>query len=272
MLTSEVGGLLASSGQWVAYHVTILYSALLLSQCLLLPETLYPRAVVVAAEGQHTSLITLKRTKQLGYFNLRKVPGVSHPKPWTTVTQFIHLFAYPTIVISVFAYCFLHYWWICGITTIVPAAYEQDTPRVQGLLLIGLLVGLLAAELFCSGHLSDKIMVRMTRKSGGERLPENRLWLGMPAAVISSVGLLIWGFSIDDNWHWMTGQVAFFLCGWTPGSDGRQLTLSADSLGLQMGNTTLSAYIVDNYPSHANEVITFYTVWINVSHSSSPNV
>lgn len=32
-----------------------------------------------------------------------------------------------------------------------------------------------------------------------------------------------------------------------------------------MGNTTLSAYIVDSYPSHANEVITFYTVWINVS-------
>ncbi|KPI41790.1 putative transporter [Cyphellophora attinorum] len=244
-----IGGLLAESGQWVAYHVTILYAVLLLSQCLLLPETLYPRAVMVAAEVQHNSLTNLKRTKQLGYFNLLKVPGVAHPKPWTTITQFIRLFAYPTVVISVFSYCFLHYWWICGITTIVPAAYEQDTPRVQGALLIGLLVGLLAAELFCSGHLSDKIMVWMTRKSGGERLPENRLWLGMPAAVVSSVGLLVWGFSIDKHWHWMTGQVAFFLY----------------SLGLQMGNTTLSAYIVDNYPSHANEVITFYTVWINMS-------
>jgi hypothetical protein len=65
----------------------------------------------------------------------------------------------------------------------------------------------------------------------------------------------------------MTGQVAFFLCGCTPRSIVQQLTRISDSLGLQMGNTTLSAYIVDNYPSHANEVITFYTVWINVGQS-----
>lgn len=38
-----------------------------------------------------------------------------------------------------------------------------------------------------------------------------------------------------------------------------------DALGLQMGNTILSAYIVDNYPEYANEVITFYSVVINVS-------
>lgn len=41
-----------------------------------------------------------------------------------------------------------------------------------------------------------------------------------------------------------------------------------DTLGLQTGNTVLSAYIVDNYPEHANEVITFYTVIINVSLAS----
>lgn len=41
-----------------------------------------------------------------------------------------------------------------------------------------------------------------------------------------------------------------------------------DTLGLQTGNTVLSAYIVDNYPEHANEVITFYTVIINVSFTS----
>jgi MFS family permease len=128
--------------------------------------------------------------------------------------QFIKLHAYPTILAGVFAYCFLQYWWIVGITTLVPAAYEQYSPRSQGLLLLGLLVGLLAAELFCSGHLSDKIMVWTTKKNGGERIPENRLWLGMPAAVISSVGLLVWGFSVHNEWHWITGQVAFALCTW----------------------------------------------------------
>jgi hypothetical protein len=27
-----------------------------------------------------------------------------------------------------------------------------------------------------------------------------------------SVGLVVWGVSIDKNYHWMVGQVAFFLC------------------------------------------------------------
>jgi hypothetical protein len=44
-----------------------------------------------------------------------------------------------------------------------------------------------------------------------------------------------------------------------------------DTLGLQTGNTVLSAYIVDNYPEHANEVITFYTVIINVGLTSPPS-
>ena len=63
----SVGGLLAESGQWVAYHVTILYSSLLLVQCVLLPETLYPRAIMVTAERQGT-VVDVKRTNQLGHF------------------------------------------------------------------------------------------------------------------------------------------------------------------------------------------------------------
>ncbi|EXJ93259.1 hypothetical protein A1O1_01650 [Capronia coronata CBS 617.96] len=257
------GGLLATSGEWVAYHVTILFCALLLCQCFLLPETLYPRTAVVLSERQmlassstivNGSELNIPRTTQLGYLHLRKVPGVPHPKPWLTIIQFFVLFKYPTIVISVMGYCFLQYWWITSITTLVPAAYVYDSPAIQGALLIGLLVGLLAAEVVCSGRLSDSIVVKLTRRNGGVRVPEMRLWLGMPAAAISSVGLVIWGLSVERSWHWMTGQVAFFLY----------------ALGLQSGNTVLSAYIVDNYPDYANEVITFYSVIINLSAFINP--
>lgn len=27
-----------------------------------------------------------------------------------------------------------------------------------------------------------------------------------------TVGLILWGVSIDKSYHWMVGQVAFFLC------------------------------------------------------------
>jgi hypothetical protein len=43
-----------------------------------------------------------------------------------------------------------------------------------------------------------------------------RLWLGYPAAVVSSVGLVLWGVSVDKDWHWMVGQIAFFLCKSSP--------------------------------------------------------
>lgn len=36
-----------------------------------------------------------------------------------------------------------------------------------------------------------------------------------------------------------------------------------------MGNTALSSYIVDSYYEHSMDVITFYTVIINVSSSST---
>ena len=37
-----------------------------------------------------------------------------------------------------------------------------------------------------------------------------------------------------------------------------------DAAGMQVGNMTLTSYIVDNYPEHAMEVIMFYSVVINV--------
>lgn len=41
---------------------------LLLAQCLLLPETLYPRAAVVLAAGGQVDALAIPRTRQLGYF------------------------------------------------------------------------------------------------------------------------------------------------------------------------------------------------------------
>lgn len=63
---------------WVAYHVTILFSALLLLQCLFLKETLYPRSLLLSntapstptndTDGQIKTELEVKRTNQLGYF------------------------------------------------------------------------------------------------------------------------------------------------------------------------------------------------------------
>ena len=77
---------------------------------------------------------------------------------------------------------------------------------------MGLIVGTLFSEVFCSGRLSDWLVVKLAKRNGGFKTPEMRLWLAYPAALLTAVGLVIWGVSIDRGYHWMVGQVAFALC------------------------------------------------------------
>lgn len=68
------------------------------------------------------------------------------------------------------------------------------------------------------------------------------------------VGLILWGISIDQEYHWMVGQIAFFLF----------------AAGIQIGNTAASSYIVDSYPLQSMSIITFYAVFLNLSAFVNP--
>jgi hypothetical protein len=79
-------------------------------------------------------------------------------------------------------------------------------------LYIGLIVGTLISEVFCSGSLSDRIVIKLAKSNNNQKTPEMRLWLAYPAALLTAVGLIVWGLSVDRVFHWMVGQVAFALC------------------------------------------------------------
>lgn len=181
---------------------------------------------------------------------MRKIAGLTYPKiysPWIVVFR---LWSYPTIVISIMAYVYFQYWWVVSLMTIEPLAYETQSSQVQGLRFLGFVVGLLFAEAFVSGHASDKLVLWLSRRThDGQRTPEMRLWLGYPAAVLSAIGCGLWGASVDQNWHWMLGQFCFFLF----------------AVGMQIGNTVATTYMVDNYPTYANELSIFYSCVINLS-------
>jgi hypothetical protein len=115
-------------------------------------------------------------------------------------------------VISTFAYVYFQYWWLLSLLTMQPAAYVNYKLQIQGLFFIGLILGTIVGELICSGRQSDWLVVILAKKNGGVKTPEMRLWFGYPGAVLGSLGLLIWGLSIDRQWHWITGQIGFFLC------------------------------------------------------------
>ncbi|CAG8168250.1 unnamed protein product [Penicillium nalgiovense] len=69
-----------------------------------------------------------------------------------------------------------------------------------------------------------------------------------------TVGLIVWGVSIDKNYHWIVGQVAFFLF----------------AAGTQIGNTVTTSYIVDCYQLQTTSVVTFYAVFLNLSAFINP--
>lgn len=90
--------------------------------------------------------------------------------------------------------------------------HTTNSDCIFSLLFIGLIVGTLFSEMFCSGRLSDWIVVKLARRNQGLKTPEMRLWLIYPAALLTVIGLVVWGVSIDRGYHWMVGQVAFALC------------------------------------------------------------
>ncbi|TQB72797.1 hypothetical protein MPDQ_006440 [Monascus purpureus] len=275
LLGPTFGGFLnVVSAAWINWFNAILFALLLVLELLFMPETLYPRNLMLGhfprvnngpgvlndIETAHTQPsekqeeTSVRRTKKLFFFNFRPVPGILHPKLYDSVVRFVLTFCFPVVTIGVLGYCFLWYWWVLSVVTMVPAAYANYGPLVQGLLFLGLFIGTMVSEAFFSGKLSDYIVERLAKSNGNVRVAEMRLWLAYPAIALTGVGLIVWGVSIDMHYHWMVGQVAFALF----------------AAGVQMGNTVISAYIVDAYPLQSMSVITFYAVFLNLSAFINP--
>lgn len=197
------------SSAWIQWFTAILFAVLLVLELAFMSETLYPRNYMLSQmpvtaggddreqfeksdqAGLDALEINVKRTKDLKFLNVRPVPGMRHPKPWDSIVRFLMTFKFPVVVVAVGIYCFTWYWWILSIITMLPAAYISYTPQIQGLLFIGLLLGTLFAEVFCSGKMSDYIMLRLAKKNNGVRVPEMRLWLAYPAALLSAGTLFL---------------------------------------------------------------------------------
>jgi hypothetical protein len=180
---------------------------LLLLELFFMPETLYPRTRMLQhfpkdlspsstdiEQPQGKSTITsettetdsIPRTNALKFFNFRPIPGLRHPKPWDATLRFFLTFQYPVVVISVIGYSFTWYWWVISVITMVPAAYAEYAPLIQGLLFLGLFLGTVVSEVCCSGRLSDYIVKRLSKKNEGVRVAEMRLWLAYPAILITA--------------------------------------------------------------------------------------
>ncbi|RJE19998.1 Mfs transporter [Aspergillus sclerotialis] len=235
------------SAAWINWFNAILFGILFLLELFLMPETLYPRSMMLSlmppsplppvatttntaatldAENEHKQPA---RTKTLPFLNICPLHALYTPRLTTTLTRFLYTFTLPTITLAVLGYGFLWYWWVLSVITMIPAAYPQYSPLIQGLLFLGLLVGTLISEVCCSGRLSDHIVNRLAKRNGGVRVAEMRLWLVYPAGLLTAV-----------------------------------------ASGIQVSNTVVSSYIIDSYPLQTTSVVIFYAVFLNLSAFINP--
>ncbi|KAG8898196.1 hypothetical protein FRB99_007606 [Tulasnella sp. 403] len=258
-----IGGFAALvSTEFVAWLTAILFGTLLVSMVVLLPETAFPRHKVLEEEEAlrnthpNSSFSTPNESifRPTPFLNFRPITGLRSSRPWDTALRFVRMFAYPNIVVSIMFYCWSWYWFILCVITMLPAAYPNYKPHIQGLLFLGLIIGTVVAEIFFSGSLSDRMVDRLSKSGRRPRTPEMRLWLFWPAAMLTAIGLVLFGLTIQYNWHWAIGQVATGIF----------------AFGVQVGNTITTTYAVDCHPEHVMDVIVFYSFHLNLSAFASP--
>lgn len=81
-----------------------------------------------------------------------------------------------------------------------------------GLAYLGIGIGMFMG-LFISGATSDKLVIKLTERNGGQRKPEYRLPLMVPAALTVPIGLFMYGWSAQYAVHWIVPIIGTGLVG-----------------------------------------------------------
>ncbi|KAI0456838.1 major facilitator superfamily domain-containing protein [Xylaria acuta] len=90
------------------------------------------------------------------------------------------------------------------------------------------------------GRVMDVLYRRMQSRSGhGEHLPEFRIPMTVPGAIIAPIGLFIYGWTAQYKVHWIAVDIGILI----------------NMFGGQFSSMALSAYVIDAYPEHTSSAI-----------------
>lgn len=179
---------------------------------------------------------------------------------WKILLRPFVLYAYPAIAYSTVVYSFSVVWLIVmseSLSQIFQAAPYDFNALSIGLLYVAPLIGgILGSSV--AGKLSDILTRYMSRRNGGIYEPEFRLVLAIPVALVTSLGLMGFGWSTYVKDPWIAPAV-FFGC---------------ISFGCSLGSTMSISFVVDSYKQHAGEALVtlnltkntigfIFSLWLN---------
>lgn len=111
----------------------------------------------------------------------------------------------------------------------------HESVSISGLHYIAICLGeIIGAEL--GGPLMDLVFEKMKHRAGGASKPEFRVPIMLPGAILTPVGLVMYGWAAQKNAPWIVVDIgAAILC-----------------LGMQISGQAIQAYVIDTYPDHTS--------------------
>ncbi|KAK8033905.1 MFS multidrug transporter [Apiospora marii] len=239
LLGPTVGPLLAGyivqhyDWPYIFCMLSLISAVLLVPGVMLLPETFGPvilrrrRAAKLQNMGQDYANTSSKTTKHHTTRELLR-KGLARP--------FILLGTQPIVQVLALQFGFYFGLYQLSIATyhsLWRDVYHMDPLRASANYLsitLGLVLGCEVA-----GPLGDSIYRTLKRRHGGVGLPEYRVWLMLPSALLVPGGLLWFGWAAAARAHWLVPNAG----------------MAAASAGLVMSFVCMQAYMMDAYPVYA---------------------
>ncbi|KAH8678313.1 MFS transporter [Xylariales sp. PMI_506] len=128
----------------------------------------------------------------------------------------------------------LLYFALSTFSSLYVSAYGESI-STSGLHYIAICAGTVTGAQLC-GPLMDHVYKVLTERAGGRPAPELRVPLLLPGVFFTPIGLLLYGWAAQYHLFWLVVDVGACLL----------------SLGMQVFDTTLRAYVMDAYPEHVS--------------------
>ncbi|GMK54262.1 hypothetical protein CspeluHIS016_0108480 [Cutaneotrichosporon spelunceum] len=183
---------------------------------------------------------------------------------WAQVYRPIIFFRYPVVLWSGLLYGSSLVWYnvLNATASMILTEKYNFSASMVGLFYLGPTVGACLSSAH-SGWAADKWLMRYTRKRGGVREPEDRLWLLTVNAILLPVGLILWGVGAANHIHWFGLVVGGALVAFTSASGGAfALNYVMDSYKDLGGEVVLTTILIRNSLSFA--IGYGITPWLNM--------
>lgn len=171
---------------------------------------------------------------------------------WKVFMRPIILFAYPAVLWSTVVYS-LSVGWLIVLSETVAHVYQHDPYHFNslqtGLVYLSPFVGGVIGTAV-AGKASDVIVRFMARRNGGIFEPEFRLVMALPVAISTALGLMGFGWSVEEKNNFWVPTIFFGII----------------SFGCTLGSTTAITFAVDSYRQFAGEALVTLNFSKNVFH------